>query len=161
MPKGVSSYTQRSGKTLAERLAFYSDRSSGDNACWMWTGILNGRGYGRVQWGGRQILAHRAAWEDWHGTSVPLGIFVCHTCDVKRCVNPRHLFLGTAADNTADMIRKGRHARGERCGTAKLTDAQVREIRSDPRPYKQIADQHGIGLPNISHIKLGKGWKHI
>lgn len=160
MPKGINARSQRAGTTIAERLTFYSDRTGGPGACWLWRGLLNGRGYGRVSWRGRQKLAHREAWKEEHG-DIPAGKLVCHRCDVKACVNPAHLFLGSAKENSADMVKKGRQAAGEDVAASKLTAEQVLAIRADPRPYKAISAQYGIGLPNISWIKSGRGWRHL
>lgn len=79
--------------------------TSGD--CILWTGAVSGSGYGNVWHNGRNIGAHRLAWEQVHGP-VPDGLFVCHTCDTPLCINTDHLFLGTPKDNSQDMSRKGR-----------------------------------------------------
>lgn len=79
-----------------------------DSECWLWTGpVYRDTGYGRF---GTQ-LAHRKAWERKNGEIAP-GLFVCHRCDVRLCVNTSHMFLGTAADNNRDMFEKKRHSHG-------------------------------------------------
>lgn len=77
------------------------------SGCWHFIGSLSKTGYGVVGLNGKVIGAHRAAWILTNG-EVPDGLFVCHKCDNRRCINPDHLFLGTAKDNTQDMISKGR-----------------------------------------------------
>jgi hypothetical protein len=80
-----------------------------NSGCWLWTGRYGNQGYGTYGGGrrGERVQAHRLVWEVTNGP-IPTGLFVLHRCDVRGCVNPAHLFLGTAKDNTRDMMAKGR-----------------------------------------------------
>jgi hypothetical protein len=116
--------------------------------------------------GDRPRGAHRVAWEVAYGP-IPVGLFVLHRCDNRGCVRPEHLFLGTAADNTADMMAKGRHRvnpnplRGTRHANAKLTDARVRTIRASPATHTDLARKYGVTKQVISAVRKGKTWKHV
>lgn len=115
---------------LSERLARRL-RPEADG-CVVWTGYRRAGGYGQISRGGAAgglVQTHRAAWELANGP-IPDGLFVCHRCDNPPCCNVEHLFLGTVADNAADMVAKGRSARGGRLPQTKLTDEQVAEIRA-------------------------------
>lgn len=163
--------------TLAQRLDHYTDKSGGPDACWPWTGYIGSHGYGVVTTKDKkQRLAHRETWKEENGP-IPEGMFVCHTCDNKPYRNPRHLFLGTAADNSADMAAKGRGRGairpGARNGSAKLTDEQVMEIRRlgeqarackprRPGPsQREISERFGVHLSTVENILSGKLWRHL
>ena len=79
-----------------------------DHGCWIWIGCITWNGYGVISVNNRQIMTHRASWLC-HVGPIPDGLFVLHKCDVRNCVNPDHLFIGTKRDNALDMVAKGRH----------------------------------------------------
>jgi hypothetical protein len=161
MPKGYSAWGQRAGKTLAERLAFYTRPAA--NGCRVWGGHVHPRfGYGYLSFNGKKYRAHRAAWEVARGP-IPQGLFVCHHCDNRACINIDHLFLGTAKDNTHDMMAKGRQARliGELGANAKLSEGEAKAIIRDTRPYQEIADAYGIHPVSVYRIKRGTRWGHL
>ncbi len=131
--------------------------------CWLWTGRLNKDGYGMFYIDGGDFFAHRVAYGFANDVS-PGALCVCHKCDVRRCVNPAHLFLGTQRENTNDRNAKGRQARGERAGLSKLTEADVRSIRS---AYEQGSTQKSLGVlygvtqSAIAAITNRLTWRHV
>lgn len=136
---------------------------SWETGCWNWTASRGNTGYGKFELNGKTIAAHRASYEIFC-EPIPSGMYVCHTCDNRACINPRHLFLGTQADNMRDKVRKGRHVtrRGNATGTAKLTEADVIEIRSLMAvPNPEIARRFGVDVSSICLIKNGKRWAHL
>ena len=131
-----------------------------NSGCWLWMGVTAHFGHGVIAINGKKRHAHRIAWEVFVGP-IPDGLNVCHKCDIPSCVNPAHLFLGTDMDNFNDMRAKRRHAFGERSGQAKLTERDVRVIRSDARPNRTIATEYGVSGVLIGMIKRGRIWRHI
>ncbi len=143
-----------------------------ESGCHLWTGRVEKSGYGRIEkkikGKKHRFRAHRIAWEQVNGP-IPEGMFICHRCDVRSCVNPGHLFIGTHEDNMADMVRKGRSASslgisknsGLANGRVKLTEEQIRLIRDDVRMQKVIAGEYGITQSTVSKIKLGKRWDKL
>jgi DNA-binding transcriptional regulator YiaG len=157
-----------------------------NSGCYLWTKYVGRWGYGAVKRNGSVQLAHRVAWELRHGPP-PQDMFVCHKCDVPSCVNPDHLFLGTALDNAADRNSKGRQSRGDRHSAAAktgivrstnrqtkasarrgeanpnaiLTAGQVKAIRADTRSQRVIAQHYGIGQQQVQRIKARRRWGHI
>lgn len=97
------------------------------NGCWIWNGRKS-NGYGQMKVNGKSVRAHRLSYELFKG-DIPAGLFVCHRCDVRSCVNPDHLFLGTGYDNVQDMIQKDRFSRGESHYNSKISDVHVMIIR--------------------------------
>jgi hypothetical protein len=105
--------------------------------------------------GGIWQLAHRTAYELECG-KIPDGVWVLHRCDNRSCVRPDHLFLGTAADNTADMMAKGRHKPPRR-----LNEAEVKEIRTCSVSGYALARKFNVSQSTISSIRLRQTWKHV
>jgi len=130
--------------------------------CWIWMGPVNKKGYGKISADGACKSIHRVAWTIYHGP-IPKGMHILHRCDTRPCGNPHHLFLGTTADNNADMMRKGRgvFAKGGKHGNAKLSDEQARTIKEDTRCQRIIAKEYGVCFSTVNHIKLGRQWRHI
>ncbi len=136
------------------------------SGCHLWTGGTMGHGYGQFAESASsrdpKTYAHRFAWRVEYG-EIPRGLVVCHKCDNTLCVNPRHLFLGTQADNMADMKRKGRHLYGEKNGASKLTASQVGKIRAmcaEHVPQARIAKTFGISQGLVSLIHNNLVWKN-
>jgi len=108
-------------------------------------------------------MLHRFIYEKFKG-SIPKGKIIRHKCDIRNCINPEHLELGTYYDNIQDMVKRNRQAKGERIGVSKLTERQVREIKKElgngSKPA-QIYKKYGVTYRNIYDIKNGKIWKHV
>lgn len=161
---------------LTERLitpaikAFFWSRVKIGDGCWEWAGSLDGSsGYGRLRGHGsrRTIRAHRVSWFIEHGED-PGEMLVCHTCDNPTCVNPDHLFLGTVADNTHDMMRKGRDQTipmpGSRNPRAKLTEFDARrviEMIGAGHSNRHIAKLLPVSDAMVSKIRMGHAWHDL
>jgi hypothetical protein len=128
------------------------------NGCWVWCRALTDDGFGEVTYLGRNEFSHRLSYILHNHCEVPAGMVVRHSCNAPACVNPDHLFLATRSECSAERAAKGRGYRG---GTAKLTAERVLAIRTDTRPHRLIADDHGISRSWVSNIKAGKGWREV
>lgn len=166
-PSRVSDYCSRSCREEHLRLPLEDDfwryvEKGGE--CWLWTGWRGSFGYGqfaRRDAGTLSVrLAHRVSYEMAYGT-IPAGKNVRHLCDEPACVRPEHLTLGTQRQNMSDMVERGRQAKGERHGAAKLSEEDVRAIRASPSTGAQLAKRYGVTEATISHIRVGKHWKHV
>lgn len=147
----------------SDKFKFKVDKKTG---CWIWNyGIAsNSTGYGQIAVNGRCMGAHRFSWIT-HNGAIPKGKHVLHKCDVRMCVNPKHLFLGTMYDNMGDASKKGRMPRGERNNMHKLTMEKVLSIRKEYIPFqvtmKFLGKKYGVTSNAIHHIIHRKNWRHI
>lgn len=141
-----------------------------DGDCWVWTEGFNSTGYGqfnipRYLNGGKKVVrkSHQMAYELTHG-KISEGQSVCHTCDNRPCCNPNHLWLGTRAENIADMVAKDRQAKGEQVGSAKLTEEEVEQIIALINSGKSLGDialMFNTSRQNVWKISKGLRWKHL
>lgn len=134
-----------------------------DTKCWLWTASTNNKGYGQFTIDNCTFLAHRVAWRMLKGVWPSLDL--CHHCDTPLCCNDLHVFEGTPADNMADMIAKGRKARGEAVNTAVLTEVQVVEIRqayyNTGATQRELAYQYKVSQLTISKLIRRVTWAHV
>ena len=157
---------------MGDEARFWSkvQKLSGEDACWVWTARLDKDSYGqfRICQDGKKfaIKAHTYSWELANSFTLKKGIghCVCHTCDHPYCVNPAHLFLGTQQENTQDRNNKGRQARGETSGAAKLTESQViemRQSRAEGMTLTQLAKLFGVAATTAGYVVNRRSWKHV
>lgn len=154
--------------TLASRLWSKIDQTG---ECWLWTGARYQNGYGSFKLSKEEgnDRAHRVMYRFVYG-SIPDGKYVLHTCDVRHCVRPDHLYLGTQAQNISDMDTRRRRnisamSRGIKHGHAKLTDDAVRDIRARyTGKYGNailLAREYGVSANQIRLVGLRKAWQHV
>lgn len=157
---------------IRQELATISDSSTIEwdvSPCLEWKYAKDPGGYGVVKANSidnpksRLISVHRVAYEIQYG-AIPAGLHVCHRCDNRSCFRPSHLFVGTAAENQADSVRKGRSNRGERHGNTKVTASdvlQIRTMRATGISIKALASQFGLSRTGVRHVVSRNTWKHI
>lgn len=155
----------RTGVPLADRIM---ERVTPEptTGCWLWLGAVGRGGYGNLVFDGVAIAAHRAAFWAFNG-DVPAGMSVLHHCDTRSCVNPAHLWVGSQAENMADMLKKGRNrprpVTGSRNVQSKLTEADIAPIcaLAPVLPQRRIASIFGVTQLVVSRIVRGLTWKHV
>lgn len=171
--RGRGKYCSKECAGLARRVPLadrFFDRvgCKTESGCILWNGQFSEGGYGVISYKtgrtGNSVRANRVAYELMVGP-IQDGLFVLHRCDNPPCINPTHLFLGTVADNSKDMVVKGRSARGERHGSAAVTESTVLELRERYRQggisKRSLAREYGIGESALAHILKRRSWSHL
>ena len=130
--------------------------------CLIMNNVPNSSGYALVCHDGKRVTAHRLSFSLTKGP-IPGGKKILHTCDVKPCIEPAHLFSGTSKDNTDDMRAKGRMAMGKAAApkkpATKLTAENVLDIRTSDKSSNELAQQFNCTLSNICYIRRNETWK--
>ncbi len=150
--------------TDLEKLLQYTDQT-GD--CWLWKGSCDKNGYGVFRLNGATVRVARAAYKIYHSVVLHETQHVLHRCDHPNCLNPDHLFLGSHADNMADMAAKGRANKptGSKNGRAKLTEDLAREIRQRAKNEAlgagALSTIYGVPRGTLMNLLSGRTWSHL
>lgn len=161
--RGINQYS----KLSVEDRFFIKISKNQETNCWEWLGAKHKDGYGFFYNNEyKTVLAHRYSWLKYRG-DIPEGMYVCHHCDNRKCVNPEHLFLGTQLDNVRDMYSKNRQHQniGQEHPRAKLTNESVLFIRKARKEklYKEteLADMFNVSVTTIHRVYHYGGWTHL
>lgn len=150
-----------SGRPFRERVELMTIPEP-NSGCWLWLGYVGPNGYSHAMYGGKHMSGHRAAYLEFNGP-IPDGMHVLHKCDVRTCLNPSHLVVGTHTDNMRDCARKGRlkMQKGERSANFILTADDVTDIRKSSLSNATLARRYGVRPHTIYKARNGYTWAHI
>ncbi len=141
----------------------FEDKVIRKEGCWEWKGAPGPNGYLNIRYNRKKIMAHRVSWILYKG-NIPDNLWICHSCDNRRCTNPDHLFLGTPKENSEDRDKKLRGLQGSRHHKAKLTEENVMEIKKMLKlgiSSQKIAREFCVTDGTIWFIKHEKTWRHL
>ena len=139
------------------------DKVEKTDTCWNWTASSADGRYGQFKYNGTMVLAHRLSWK-LHNGPIPEGKHVLHKCNNPRCVNPKHLYIGTHTDNMRDKFKDGTSFRGKNHPLARLTEETVKTIKwliSRGAMQKDLAVIYGVAPNTISEVNSGRTWSHV
>ncbi len=125
-----------------------------NSGCWLWTGSTGTAGYPYFSYKGKTYSMHRLMWQFKNGRQLTKPEFICHKCDVRCCINPAHMFVGSHSDNMRDMLRK------RRAWNQKLTLEDAAYIKRSNEPPSVLAARYGVVAPLIYNIRAGIAWRH-
>lgn len=136
------------------------------DGCWLWTGTILQKGYGQIRKGGKPVYAHRLSWAIANGSDIPDGQLALHKCNVRSCVRPNHLYLGSFSDNLRDQVSAGTHPLqrqnrkpGHRPSFSKLDNDKaglIRGLHIRGRSMRSIAEEFGISVTAVSNVVHGR-----
>jgi hypothetical protein len=154
MPK---KYTEDRDRLLSR--VEYENPDNPASGCWLWTGSKDNHGYGMVRAGfkTRPEKAHRASYRIFKHDNEPLpkGVFICHTCDVRHCINPNHLWMGNNAENIADAANKGRMSTSK----TRLTEEQINQLKTLRQGNPKITKKECAETFGVSQATIQKYWR--
>lgn len=149
-----------SGKVTRSLNDRFWEKVEKTTSCWNWIANKNRKGYGRIWVDGRNEFAQRVAFTMLYG-QFNKKMRILHCCDNPSCVNPKHLYIGTDADNGRDKAIRGRAAMGEKNGNSKLKPKDIIAIRRSADSYANLARTFGIDRTQVWNIKTKRQWKHL
>lgn len=157
------SYGVKKAKELKDLLAKKHSKKiewkENEDGCWICTSHF-ARDYPKIKIKQKVITIHRFFYMKYVG-NIPDDLCVLHKCDNTKCINPEHLFLGTIGDNNRDCVAKGRTAKGEKNGSAKLAESQVRVIKISDKSNRVLGKEYDVSHRIISLIRQNRLWKHV
>lgn len=151
-------------RLMADMFVLFNRVVENSSGCHIWKGASNKLGYGVVRYRGKRWATHRLAWKLANNKN-PGKMFVLHSCDNPRCVNPKHLSIGTQLDNVRDCISKGRRPVNRVIGSSnartKLTPSLVKLIRKSKESRRKLGKEIGVDQATIRAVVYRRTWRHV